>query len=215
MTAHDIHSPAEGGLPPVVRHILGHDAEGKSVFLPTDCDGHHRKIVNNPVIDNNLNSTDQQIIDFDGEVNIKYACENKLNVSEESRSVCRMIDFTPGSVLPIDRVNHLDSAVVIEGVFKLILDSGEERIMQRGDVAAQLSTTHKWVNATGNGLLPARILFILLRANNLHTISRKVQIKPDVPRRNTISLVSLEVTDRPHRSKGPDFYENDFFESEF
>lgn len=72
-----------------------------------------------------------------------------------------MIDFAPGGVSSMSQVNSLDYAVVIEGIFKMVLDSGEERIMHRGDVAIQRSTAHKWVNVTGNGLLPGRILLIL------------------------------------------------------
>lgn len=72
------------------------------------------------------------------------------------------------------RVNSLDYAIVIEGIFKMVLDSGEERIMQRGDIAIQRSTAHKWINATGNGLLPARILFVLLDVKDLHVAGNKV-----------------------------------------
>ena len=58
----------------------------------------------------------------------------------------------------MQRVNSLDRTVVIEGVFRMILNSGEERTMQRGDIAIQQSTAHRWVNVTGSGLLLARIL---------------------------------------------------------
>lgn len=59
-------------------------------------------------------------------------------------------------------------AIVIEGVLNLILDSGQERTMQRGDIAVQQSTAHKWMNVTGNGLLPARILVVPLNINDPH-----------------------------------------------
>ncbi len=36
----------------------------------------------------------------------------------------------------MQRVNRFDCAVVIEGVFRLVLDSGEERTLQRGDIAS-------------------------------------------------------------------------------
>lgn len=85
-----------------------------------------------------------------------------------------MIDFAPGGVSPMHRVNSLDYAVVIEGVFKMVLDSGEERIMQRGDVAIQRSTSHRWINVTGNGLLPGRILFVLHDVKDLNVAGTKV-----------------------------------------
>jgi hypothetical protein len=85
-----------------------------------------------------------------------------------------MIDFAPGGVSPMHRVQSLDYAIVIEGVFKMVLDSGEERIMQRGDIAIQRSTNHRWINVTGNGLLPARILFVLLDTQDLDIGGSKV-----------------------------------------
>jgi quercetin dioxygenase-like cupin family protein len=72
-----------------------------------------------------------------------------------------MVDFAPGTVSPMHRVKSIDYAVVIEGSFKMVLDSGEERIMHRGDAAINRSGNHRWINVTGGGLLPARILFVL------------------------------------------------------
>lgn len=79
----------------------------------------------------------------------------------DNGTACRMIDFAPGVKLPMRRGDSLDYAVVIEGTFKMVLDSGEERMMQRGDVAIQRCTPHSWVNATGDGLLPGRVLFVI------------------------------------------------------
>ena len=126
-----------------------------------------------------------------------------------------MIDFAPGGVSPMHRVNSLDYAIVIEGVFRMILDSGEERIMQRGDIAVQRSTAHRWVNVTGNGLLPARILFVLLDINDLHIGGEKVQRELGVLRKDYVRLPSREAKDKTDRGRGANFYENDYFESEF
>lgn len=89
-------------------------------------------------------------------------------------TVCRLIDFAPGCESPMHRVNSIDYAIVIEGVFKMLLDSGEERIMHRGDIAVQRSTSHKWINITGNGLLPARILFILQDVKDVEVGGKKL-----------------------------------------
>ncbi|KAI1125337.1 hypothetical protein F5Y10DRAFT_268164 [Nemania abortiva] len=184
MAAADMHNPAEGyvqtpypvqGLPRVVRHITGHNAEGKSVFLSTDIGDHHRELVNKSAIANIVYSTNRHPVELGGDVDVKYARENEPGITVKNGSVCRMIDFGPGGVSPMHRVNSLDYAVVIEGVFNMILDSGEERIMQRGDMAVQRSTAHRWINVTGNGLLPGRILFILLDVNDLEVRGSKVQ----------------------------------------
>lgn len=73
-----------------------------------------------------------------------------------------MIDFAPGVISPMHRAVSLDYGVVIEGEFKLILDSGESRILRQGDVSVQRASAHQWENITGNGLLPGRMLWVLL-----------------------------------------------------
>lgn len=86
-----------------------------------------------------------------------------------------MIDFGPGAVSPMHRVNSLDYAIVLEGVFKMILDSGEERIMQRGDIAIQRSTVHRWINITGNSQLAGRMLFVLHDVKDVHIAGGKAE----------------------------------------
>lgn len=108
------------------------------------------------------------------------------------------------------RVQSLDYAVVIEGVFKMVLDSGEERIMQRGDIAVQRSTSHRWINVTGNGLLPARILFVLLDVKDLNVAGNKVNGFLRVHGKDYVGLPGHE-TAGPKRGGE----ENDYYESEF
>lgn len=117
----------------------------------------------------------------------------------------------------MQRVNSLDCAVVIEGVFRMILDSGEERTMRRGDIAVQQSTTaHRWVNVTGNGLLPARILVVPLNINDpQHAAGEKVQRKLGLPSRDSVWLPSHKSEDGPDRGRFAKFHENDYWESEF
>lgn len=71
-------------------------------------------------------------------------------------------------------MNSLDYAVVIEGDFKLLLDSGEERILPRGHVTIQRSTNHRWINITRNELLPGHMLFDLLDVNEVEVGGVKV-----------------------------------------
>jgi quercetin dioxygenase-like cupin family protein len=60
------------------------------------------------------------------------------------------------------RAVSLDYGIVLEGEFKLILDSGEERIMRQGDISVQRATAHQWHNITANGTAPGRMIWILL-----------------------------------------------------
>lgn len=125
-------------------------------------------------------------------------------------SAYRMINFAPDNASPMQRVNSLDYIVVIEGVFRMILDSGEKRIMQRGDIAVQQSTAHRWVNITENGLLPARILVIPLNINDPHARGEKVQRKLGLPKRDSIRLPSHKTEDEPDRDRFAKFHENDY-----
>lgn len=89
--------------------------------------------------------------------------------------MARLIDFAPGVESPLHRAVSLDYGVVIEGVFKMVLDSGEERIMRPGDISVQRATAHKWINITGNGSLPGRMLFVLLDCNDVYANGKKME----------------------------------------
>lgn len=121
-----------------------------------------------------------------------------------------MIDFGPGGVSPMHRVNSLDYAIVIEGVFKMVLDSGEERIMQRGDIAVQRSTAHRWINVTGNGLLPARILFVLLDVNDLQVAGGTVKGELGVLGKDYVGLPGHETGEQKGGYEGDDRFESEF-----
>jgi len=54
-----------------------------------------------------------------------------------------MLDFSPGAETAFHRCESIDSNVVLEGNFGLVLDSGEVTRMRRGDVKAQRATNHK------------------------------------------------------------------------
>lgn len=73
-----------------------------------------------------------------------------------------MIDFQPGAEIPMHRGESLDYNIVIEGEFELILDSGEVKMLQRGDVNIQRATAHKWRNVSGGGTAPGRLFSVLI-----------------------------------------------------
>jgi len=78
------------------------------------------------------------------------------------------VDFAPGKdVEPLmHRTESLDFGVVLEGTVELILDSGETRIMNRGDICVQRATSHAWRNVTkDNGWV--RMMFVLLSSEKV------------------------------------------------
>ncbi|KAK7703341.1 hypothetical protein SLS57_010990 [Botryosphaeria dothidea] len=81
-------------------------------------------------------------------------------ISISNGSVLRMVDLRPGGLSPMHRTVSLDYGVVLEGEAELILDSGEKRIMKRGDISIQRGTNHAWRNTSETNWL--RMLYILL-----------------------------------------------------
>ncbi|KAF7954488.1 hypothetical protein EAE96_005609 [Botrytis aclada] len=81
-------------------------------------------------------------------------------LSISTGTVVRFVDFAPGIACPMHKTVSLDYGVVLEGTIELELDSGEKKIMQRGDVCVQRATNHAWRNVTeGEGW--ARMMFVL------------------------------------------------------
>ncbi|KAK0634888.1 hypothetical protein B0T17DRAFT_586555 [Bombardia bombarda] len=164
-----------GCLRKTVRHITGHDDEGKSVFLSTDCGDHHRIMGEQQAVANILYSTVETPVDVNGDADIKQARENEPPLHYHNGSVVRMVDFGPGVASPLHRAVSLDYGVVLEGEFELTLDSGETRIMRQGDVSVQRATAHSWRNITGNGNMPGRMLYILLDCKDVVVNGKKME----------------------------------------
>ncbi|ROV97048.1 hypothetical protein VSDG_04190 [Cytospora chrysosperma] len=77
-------------------------------------------------------------------------------------SVLRIVDMRPGGETPMHRTVSLDYGVVLEGEVELVLDSGESRVLRRGDVSVQRGTSHAWRNRSRTGW--GRMLFVTLGA---------------------------------------------------
>jgi quercetin dioxygenase-like cupin family protein len=63
------------------------------------------------------------------------------------------------------RTVSLDYGIVLEGEVELILDSGEKRVMQRGDIAVQRGTMHAWRNMSKDKW--ARMIYVLTSSKPL------------------------------------------------
>ena len=66
------------GLRKTVRHITGHNAEGKGVFIQTDTGDHHRIIGNDQAIANIIYSTKETPVELNDDADLKYARENEV-----------------------------------------------------------------------------------------------------------------------------------------
>ncbi|RWQ91365.1 hypothetical protein C8Q69DRAFT_510997 [Paecilomyces variotii] len=163
------------GLRPIQRHITGYNKDGKGHFLVTDTGDHHRVMGQNQAVANILYSTFENPVDLNDERDIKYARENEPGLHIHNGTLVRMIDFGPGVESPMHRALSIDYGIVLEGEFELTLDSGESRIMKRGDLSVQRATAHKWKNITGNGTEPGRMMYILLDCKELVVNGEKVE----------------------------------------
>ncbi|KAK7228258.1 hypothetical protein V2G26_000428 [Clonostachys chloroleuca] len=86
------------GLPRTQRHITGHDTEGKSVFLVTDCGSHHRNMGDNQAVANILYSTKETPIECNGDADIKFAEETEARVFELTLDSGESRIMRPGDV---------------------------------------------------------------------------------------------------------------------
>ncbi|KAJ5756977.1 uncharacterized protein N7511_007159 [Penicillium nucicola] len=99
-----------------------------------------------------------------------------------SGTVCRIVDMPPAALSPMHRTVSLDYGVVLEGEVELLLDSGEVRLLKRGDVAVQRGTNHAWRNVTpdavdGDGVLTpqwARMLYVLQPSKEIEVDGRRL-----------------------------------------
>ncbi|KAJ5992342.1 hypothetical protein N7451_008066 [Penicillium sp. IBT 35674x] len=168
-------SHPENNLPKLSRFITAHDAQGKAIF-------HQGQSEQMPIqlLDNGGDytfslayATDRfpAQMQNDEDVNVySKLLSNPPGLVSPTGTVCRIVDFAPHIRCAMHRTVSLDYGVVLEGEVELILDSGETRIMKRGDVAVQRGTNHAWKNVTpdteGQGSW-ARMLYFLSPAEPL------------------------------------------------
>jgi quercetin dioxygenase-like cupin family protein len=136
-------------LSKVQRYITDHNSEGKAVFssaLPTQLP---EQVILKDVVFRLGYATTERPVDLSGDKDVKaYSSllQNPPGIVIPGGTVARYVDTPPDSVSPMHRTVSLDYGVVLEGEVELILDSGETRLLKRGDLAVQRGTMHAWRN---------------------------------------------------------------------
>lgn len=69
------------GLRRTVRHITGHNTEGKGIFLSTDCGDHHRVMGEQEAIANILYSTRECPVEMGGDIDVVKAKEAEVSIT--------------------------------------------------------------------------------------------------------------------------------------
>ncbi len=64
------------------------------------------------------------------------------------------------------RTVSLDYACILSGEITMILDGGEEKVAEAGDVIVQRGAMHAWKNHTQE---PCRILFVMVGSEKVKT----------------------------------------------
>lgn len=98
---------------------------------------------------------------------------NSPGLTVSDGTVLRYVDMPPGQLSPMHRTISLDYGVVLEGEVELVLDSGETRVLKRGDVCVQRATMHAWRNVSETGW--ARMLYILQPAQPLQAGGKELK----------------------------------------
>jgi quercetin dioxygenase-like cupin family protein len=82
--------------------------------------------------------------------------------------------MAPNASSPMHRTVSLDYGFVLEGEVELVLDSGETRVMKRGDMCVQRATNHAWKNVTPNDGW-CRMVYVLVGAEKLEIAGKKLE----------------------------------------
>ena len=98
------------------------------------------------------------------------AIANKSTVG----TVVRYVDMAPNVISPMHRTVSLDYGFVLEGEIELVLDSGETRLMKRGDMCVQRATNHAWRNVTPNNGW-GRMVYVLVGAEKIEIAGKKLE----------------------------------------
>jgi quercetin dioxygenase-like cupin family protein len=150
-------------LPPIKRHITTHDpATGKATFS-TDFDAVIEPDTALPTLKlYNCFTTETYPIDMAGDADLgayKPHVRSMESLDLPNGIVARVTEFAPGGPAVMHRTVTLDYGVVLEGKVELQLDSGESRVLEKGDVIVQRGTMHAWRNLSETE--SARIFFVM------------------------------------------------------
>jgi quercetin dioxygenase-like cupin family protein len=151
-------------LSPIKRYITSHESSGKSVFSTSISEDVPSTAITGAAF--SLAYTSQNFpVDLNSEADISsYSThlQEPPGISLGNGTVLRYVDFCPEAVAPMHRTLSLDYGVVIEGEVEAVLDSGEVKVLKRGDVLVQRGTLHAWRNKSKTDW--ARMLFVLIGA---------------------------------------------------
>ncbi|KAG4422622.1 hypothetical protein IFR04_004243 [Cadophora malorum] len=163
------------GLSHPKRFITTHDDSGKAIFssdLPEEIP--FQQIPNDAIFSlcYATNQTPVEMSDNKDVDTYSNYLEKLPGVMIPGGTVLRLVDMPPGATSPMHRTVSLDYGVVLEGSVELILDDGESRVMERGDMSVQRGTIHAWKNMSKTNW--ARMLYILQESKPIQVEGKRL-----------------------------------------
>ena len=150
-------------LPGLTTYITGHDpTTGKSIVQstrPGNWTSYDDKLMGFNVAYTTSSFPASLASDADLAAHDNLMKSQALGLVSPGGTVCRIVDFAPEYQCIMHRTQSLDYGIVLEGTIEMILDSGERKLMRRGDVAVQRATMHAWKNVSETEW--GRMLFVL------------------------------------------------------
>ncbi|KAF2500885.1 hypothetical protein BU16DRAFT_535418 [Lophium mytilinum] len=158
----------DNGLRPLSRYITNHDERGVTTFSKAVPDTLQWQQLANGARFSLGYATNEYPVNLSGNKDLEvyqHYTNNLPGVTIPGGTVIRVVDMNPGSLSPMHRTISLDYGVVLEGEVELVLDSGETRLLKRGDISIQRGTNHAWRNPSSTTW--ARMLYVLQEAQPL------------------------------------------------
>lgn len=157
------------------RHITTHNDDGKAVFSNSlSHEAPSREVMDGEMRFSLMYTNPSFPVDMANDKDISVYMDylaTPPGITIPGGSVCRVCDYPPGYLTPMHRTQSLDFGVVLEGEIELVLDSGETRLLKRGDVAVQRGTNHAWRNVSPDDMVDgkkvpkwARMFYVLQNA---------------------------------------------------
>ncbi|KAF7533636.1 hypothetical protein G7054_g6909 [Neopestalotiopsis clavispora] len=167
------------------RYVTDHNAEGKSVFSSvldeelTPTAAHGLNIYDAFIA---LQQQPAQMASMTDLEAAQVPLSPTQGIARPDATVVRLVDFLPGQPALMHRTVTMDYGVLISGELELILDSGEARQLQPGDVVVQRGTSHAWRNPHPTNT--ARGLFVMSPVVPLVVNGEQLGEHVEIPERN-------------------------------
>lgn len=150
-------------LPTINRYITTHDERGDAIFSKQVSEESPMIPIHDGLSFALSYTTKSFPIDTTSEADIgvySSFLSSRPGLTISNGSVLRHVDFPPASTGRMHRTVSLDYGILLEGEVECLLDSGETRMLKRGDVVVQRGTMHAWRNPSETEW--CRMVFVLL-----------------------------------------------------